>query len=217
MIKKHTFAGFGRIAFVLFALALSIMACSSLNSGPYDESFDSPGNWGSGSSADVQGQVLNGSYDMFVKNNHGLYLASAGENFADGVYELEATQIDGPLNNGYGMLFRVDEATDSFYVFEVSGDGYVWIGYCQELCETEAVALVGGDWFRSPAVKTGLMATNQLRVVANGPQMSFFVNGTAIGRTADSRLSEGDIAVMVEALGEPGVHVLFDNFSVNPP
>jgi len=217
MIKKNTFAGTGRIVLLLFALAFSAMACSSLNSGPYDESFDSAGNWGSGSSADVQGQVVDGSYDMLVKNNHGLYLSSAGENFADGVYELETMQIDGPLNNGYGMLFRVDEATDSFYVFEVSGDGYVWIGYCQELCETEAVALVGGDWFRSPAVKTGMMATNQLRVVANGPQMTFFVNGTAVGRTADSRLSEGDIAVMVEALGESGVHVLFDNFSVNPP
>jgi hypothetical protein len=217
MIKKRTFAGFGRIAFVFFALAFSTMACSSLNTGSYSESFDSPGNWGSGSSADVQGSVIDGSYDLLVKNNHGLYLASAGENFADGVYELEATQIYGPLNNGYGMLFRVDEATDSFYVFEVSGDGYVWIGYCQELCETDAVALVGGDWFRSPAVKTGLMATNQLRVVVDGPQMTFFVNGTEIGRTADSRLSEGDIAVMVEALGESGVHVLFDNFSVNPP
>jgi hypothetical protein len=217
MIKKRKFAGFGRILILFFALAFSTMACSSLNARPYSESFDSPGNWGSGSSADVQGRVLDGSYDLLVKNNHGLYLASAGESFADGVYELETTQIDGPLNNGYGMLFRVDEATDSFYVFEVSGDGYVWIGYCQELCETEAVALVGGDWFRSPAVKTGLMATNHLRVVADGPKMTFFVNGTEIGRTADSRLAEGDIAVMVEALGESGVHVLFDNFSVNPP
>jgi hypothetical protein len=175
------------------------------------------GTWGTGSSADVDGQVRDGVYDMHVKSNHGLYLATAGENFLDGNYEVEATQIGGPLNNGYGMLFRVDEETDSYYVFEVSGDGFVWIGRCSNLCEDEAVALVGGDWFPSPAVKQGLQQTNLLRVVANGPRMSFFVNGIEVGRTADETLAEGDIAVMVEALGEPGVRVIFDNFRVIPP
>lgn len=216
MTKSQFFTTLGRpLAFIL-VLALTSVGCSILNSGPFDESFDSLGSWGSGSSADVEGQVNDGVYEMYVKNNHGLYLATAGEKFDDGVYELEATQLDGPLNNGYGMLFRVDETTDSFYVFEVSGDGYVWIGYCSELCETEAVALVGGDWFRSPAVKTGHHAKNQLRVVANGQQMTFFVNGVEVGRTSDSRLTEGDIAVMVEALGESGVRVAFDNFQVTP-
>ena len=70
---------------------------------------------------------------MEVRSNAGLFMATAGESFGDGVYELEATQIDGPLNNGYGMLFRVDESSDSFYAFEVSGDGFIWIGWCRAL------------------------------------------------------------------------------------
>jgi hypothetical protein len=201
---------------VVLILAITSISCSLLASGPFNDSFDSAGNWGSGSSPDVEGQVNDGVYEMLVKSNHGLYLATAGKNFSDGVYEVEATQIDGPLNNGYGMLFRVDESTDSFYVFEISGDGYVWIGYCSDLCETEAVSLVGGDWFRSPAVNTGLQVKNRLRVEADGPQMTFFVNGVELGRTSDNRISEGDIAVMVEALGQPGVRVAFDNFSVEP-
>ncbi len=203
------------VTLVLFFVFLGA-ACSALVAGPYHENFDSAGTWGSGSSAEVNGQVKDGLYDMEVKSNHGLYLATAGKNFADGIYELEATQIAGPLNNGYGMLFRVDDSTDSFYVFEVSGDGFVWIGYCQDLCESEAIALVSGDWFRSPAVKTGLQATNRLRVIADGPIMTFFVNGVEVGRTSDSRLTKGDIAVMIEALGEPGIRVAFDNFSVTP-
>lgn len=200
----------------LLLTALSGVACGLLDSRPYEESFESPGNWGSGRSSEVEGQVNNDVYEMHVKSNHGLYLASAGEMFADGTYELEATQIDGPLNNGYGMLFRVDEPSDSFYVFEISGDGYVWIGYCVNLCDDKAIALVGGDWFPSPAVATGLHARNNLRVIAEGPKMTFFVNGIEVGRTSDNRLSEGDIAVMVEALGEGNIRVAFDNFKFTP-
>jgi len=212
-VTRHYFVA-GRLLVIGLVLALLTAACSILDSGPFLETFDSTGNWGSGSSVDVEGQVEDGVYDMYVKANHGLFLATAGETFGDGVYELEATQLDGPLNNGYGMLFRVDEDTNSFYVFEVSGDGFVWIGYCSDLCETEAVPLVGGDWFQSPAVNTGLQTPNNLRVVVEGPKMTFYVNGVEVGRTSDSRLSDGDIAIFVEALGERGVRVAFDNFEV---
>lgn len=206
----------GRLWAVLLLLPLLVAGCGSGSSSPYEENFDSAGNWGSGFSDEVDGEVVDGVYQMHVKTNHGMYLATAGERFANGIYSVEATQIDGPLNNGFGMLFRVDDETDSYYVFEISGDGYVWIGWCSALCEEE-IPLVGGDWFPSPAVEKGLQETNRLRVVADGPWMTFFVNGTQVGRTSDSRLAEGDIAVMVEALGEPGASVAFDNFTVTPP
>jgi hypothetical protein len=185
-------------------------------SDPYEETFDRIGNWGSGTSEDVDGQVHNGVYEMLVISNSGLYFATAGDCFSDGIYEVDATQISGPLNNGYGMLFMVDEITDSFYVFEVSGDGWIWIGRCTDLCELEQIALAGGDWFRSPAVNQGLQATNNLRVVVDGPEMTFYVNGVEVGRTSDDDLTEGDIAVMVETLGEGGVRVNFDNFKFTP-
>jgi hypothetical protein len=210
---KHPYLNLIGPLILLVVFAMTAMACSVLDSGPYEESFDAAGSWGVGASAEVEGQVTEGVYEMLVESNQGVYYASAGENFADGAYEVDATQIEGPLNNGYGLLFRVDEENDSFYVFEVSGDGYVWIGYCTDLCESEAVALVGGDWFRSPAVKMGLHETNKLKVVADGDRMTFFVNGLEVGRANDSRLAEGDVAVMVETLGEPGVRVVFDNFS----
>jgi hypothetical protein len=216
MISRLLQSSFVRLLVVLLVLSLGSVACNTLGSGPYEETFDSAGTWGSGSTSEVEGDVNNGVYEMLVKSNSGLYLATAGESFGDGIYEVEAIQVDGPLNNGYGMLFRMDDATDSFYVFEVSGDGFVWIGYCDDLCDTEAVALVGGDWFPSPAVKQGLQQNNHLRLVADGTRMTFFVNGVEVGRTSDSRLTEGDIAVMVEALGERGVRVIFDNFKVTP-
>jgi len=201
---------------IIFVILLSILIVTACRSGPYEETFDKTGNWGNGTTPDVVGLVDNSVYEMLVKSNSGLYLATAGETFGDGDYEVEATQIAGPLNNGYGFLFKVDETSDSFYVFEVSGDGWIWIGRCADLCESEQVPLVGGDWFRSPAINQGLQATNNLRVVIDGTLMTFYVNGVEVGRTSDDRLTEGDIAVMVETLGESGVRVIFDNFRFTP-
>lgn len=201
--------------FLLLALVPGLML-AACRSGPYEETFDSTGDWGVGNTPDVRGMVDNGVYEMYVKTNTDVYLATAGENFGDGIYEVEATQIDGPLNNGYGMLFMVDAESESFYMFEVSGDGWIWIGRCADRCETEQVALVGGDWFLSPAVNQGLQATNNLRVDVRSPRMTFYVNGVEVGRTSDDTLTEGDIAVMVEALGESGTRVIFDNFKFTP-
>jgi hypothetical protein len=201
---------------LLWAMVLLVSACSSRDNGPYEEDFEGEVTWGTGMSNDVEGQVTDGAYEMFVKSNQGVYMATAGKRFGDGVYVVDATQIDGPLNNGYGLLVRVDESDDAFYALEVSGDGYVWIGYCRELCKAEATALVGRDWFRSPAVKTGLQETNKLKVVIDGIRMTFFVNGLEVGRAVDDRLVQGDVAVMVEALGQPGIRVVFDNFSYTP-
>jgi len=183
---------------------------------PFLETFDTQGRWGTGSSADVEGRVKDGVYEMLVKNNHGLYSATAGQEFANAIYEVEVTQVDGPLNNGFGLLFRVDEVSDTFYVFEISGDGYVWIGYCNNRCDDEDIPLVGGDWFQSPVIRQGLQQTNQLKAIVEGSKMTFYINGIEVGRSSDSRLTEGDVAVMVETLGQRGVRVIFDNFKVMP-
>lgn len=217
MARKKLYLPLSYPVTFIVVLALSSLACANLiGSDSYQETFDEEGNWGTGNTNQVEGQVKDGVYELHVKDNNGVYYASAGENFADGTYVVEATQVDGPLNNGYGLVFRVDESSDTFYLFEISGDGYIWIGYCTASCQDESVALVGGDWFRSSAVKSGLFETNRLRVTAEGPEMTFFVNGIEVGRTSDSRLTNGDIGVMVEALGERGVRVAFDNFEVQP-
>jgi len=197
-----------------FVFVLVLNAANRAPGASYLATFDQPGTWGVGRSDEVEGQVVDGVYSMRVMASHGMFTATAGESFADGVFEVEATQVEGPLNNGFGLVFRVSD--NNYYALEISGDGYVWIGYCQQQCRSEAVALVGGDWFRSATIKTGLYETNLLRVVADGPSMSFFVNGVQVGRASDGRLTEGDIGVMVETLGEPGVHVVFDNFKVTP-
>ena len=199
---------------VLGLLLLLFAACTSLG-GPYEESFDDAGKWGTGEDLEASGEVTGGRYEFLVKADLGLFWATAGEQLSDGVYQVEATQLDGPLDNGYGLMFRVDADTNSFYLFEVSGDGYIWIGVCQESCEDEQ-PLIADGWFASEAVNQGLNAGNVLRARVEDGNMIFFVNDQEVGRVTDNTLSRGDIGIMVETLGQGGVLVAFDNFTVTP-
>lgn len=211
MLKKQKYIlAIGLLSLIMLALT----ACGSQQ--PYLETFDSPGDWRTGDDIDVEGDVQDGVFDLLVKADDLLIWTTAGKEFSDGVYEVEATQIDGPLDNGYGMLFRVNDETDDFYLFEISGDGFVWIGRYLNGGDDEITPIVSNSWFDSAAVSTGLNATNTLKVEAERANLIFYVNDQEVGRVTDNTFSKGDIGLMVRTLGAGGVHIQFDNFSVDP-
>jgi hypothetical protein len=201
---------------LLIIAAVTITGCGQRQQLPYNETFAEPGNWRIEEDADVSGQIQNGVYDLHVKTADLFIWTTAGEDFGDGIYEVEATPVEGPLNNGYGMLFRVDDDNDNFYVFEISSDGFIWIGRMQNGGRTERQPIVGNWWFESDAVRQGLNVTNRLKVRAEGANMIFYVNDREVGRVTDDTFQRGDIGLMVETFGIGGVRVHFDNFSVSP-
>ena len=200
------------ILIFIFASLLFLIGCSGPSS--FEETFDETGTWRVDSDGDVQGQVQNGVYDFRVIADELTTWTTAGQNFNDGVYEVEATQVDGPDNNAFGMLFRVDDNNDNFYAFLISGDGFAWIGKFEEGLIGDPI--VGEWWIESPAIIKGSDVTNTLRVEAESANLKFFVNDQEIGRVTDTSFTNGDIGLMVRSLGQGGVHVQFDNFTVNP-
>ena len=147
----------------LAVLLLLLAGCGGTEA--YSETFDETGDWRVESNSDVEGEIRDGVYDFIVKADDQLFWTNPGLNFSDGLYEVEATQIDGPLNNAYGMLFRLDDEESNFYAFQISGDGYVWIGrYYNGVPENEA--LINDWWFASDAINQGLNVTNTLAVRA---------------------------------------------------
>lgn len=207
---KRTF-----LALVL-CLAFLVAGCDLIAPQTYDESFDREGSWGTGSDLNVEGRVTGGAYNFLVKRDIGVFWATAGQKRGDGIYEVEATQVDGPLDNGYGMVLRFDADTESFILFEVSGDGFFQVLRCSDGCSEDYVPLVSTGWVRSEAVKEGLNRTNVLRVRAEGGNMIFFVNGERVGQASDPTLRSGDFGLVVETLGQGDVLVEFDNFKVLP-
>jgi hypothetical protein len=205
-----------KLLFLILIAALAVVGCSTTEQLPYHETFDEPGNWRTEEDADVSGQIQNGVYDLLVKTADLFIWTTAGEDFGDGIYEVEATPVEGPLDNGYGMLFRVDDENDNFYLFQISSDGFVWIGRVRDGGRGERQAIIGNWWFESDAVRQGLDVTNRLQVRAEGANMIFYVNDREVGRVTDDAFRRGDIGLMVESFGVGGVRVHFDNFSVSP-
>ena len=198
---------------ILIVVMTLIVACNKANQS-YSETFDNPGNWSTGDDTYTEGKIIDGSYDLLIKGDDVSRWASAGENFKDGRYEVEATQVDGPLDNGFGMLLRADTDKGDFYLFKISGDGYVWIGRYRN--EAEEQSIIGNHWFTSTAIKQGLNQTNKLRVDAESGNLIFYVNDQEVGRVTDNNFQQGDIGLYAQTLGQGGVHIQFDNFTVSP-
>ncbi|MEM7334123.1 MAG: hypothetical protein AAF490_18705 [Chloroflexota bacterium] len=200
-----------------FGLVILILVLASCNQNDaYLETFDTPGTWRVASDSNVTGFVDNGVYDFTVLADQLTFWTTAGREFSDGIYEVEATQRSGPVDNGYGMIFRVNDESDDFYSFQISGDGFVWIGRYRQGGIEEAEPIIDDWWFPSEAINQGIDQTNILRVQAEGQNLIFFVNDTEVGRVSDASFANGDIGLMVRTLGLGGVNVEFDNFSVSP-
>jgi hypothetical protein len=200
------------VLLVFTLLALSACQSAADTDLPYLEPFDAPGQWSTGEDAYSIGQVVDGVYDFTVTESDISRWASAGRVFDDGVYTVEARVLEGPLDNGFGMIFRANPESGDFYLFKISADGYVWIGRYQG--GAEDVTIVGDHWFESTAVQQGLNVTNILQVRAEAGNLIFFVNGQEVGRVTDDTFASGDVGLLVQALGQGGVRVAFDNLSV---
>ena len=187
----------------------------AIETAAYSDPFDEAGTWTVGDDGTASGAVQNGVYELYVERSGDIFWVTGGRNFADATYEVAATPIEGTIDNGYGMLFRVNNEDNNFYIFKVSSDGYVYIGRCATSC-AESAALVERDWFASDAVNQGLNVTNILRVEASGADLAFFVNDTEVGRVTDETLTQGDIGLVAETLSPGGLTVQFDNFTVTP-
>lgn len=195
-------------------LTALLAACGGNEDLPFAETFDDPGSWDVGSDTYTEGTIADGVYNLLIKDDDVSRWATAGLNFADGVYAVEVTQVAGPLDNGFGMIFRADPEAGDFYLFKISGDGFAWIGRYQDGVEGEPI--IGGHWFESPAVRQGLAQTNRLRVEANSGNLIFFVNDQEVGRVTDNTFASGDIGLFGQTLGQGGVQLQFDNFTVSP-
>lgn len=188
---------------------------------PYVEEFDREGGWDLGQataddgSTEAEAYIRNGVLDFTVQQAQSVYWSTSKNRLGNGTYEIEITAVGGPLNNGFGLLFLGDDDTGDYYMFEISSDGYVWIGFYGASGET-VIALVENGWFASDAVKQGLNQTNLLRVEVDSGTLEFFVNNEEVASIRDFKLLEGDVGVFIETLDEGDVRVHFDNLRYTP-
>jgi hypothetical protein len=124
---------------------------------------------------------------------------------SDAVVVVDAKLISGPLDFGYGVVFRSD-TNHSEYGFIISSDGH-WTAY--KLVNNQLTHIV--NWTASTQIHKNKGAHNLLTVYFKGTHMNFFINGMLVGQADDKTFSSsGTIGLTASA----GQNVVFANFSV---
>jgi hypothetical protein len=177
----------------------------------FSDGFDSPGGWRTSSDPEVEIAYAEGGLTIEIKVIDRVAWSVAGRSFKDGVVSVDATPIGGPDDNAFGLIIR--HADDrSFYRFEISSDGFFAVQAPQGAFGWEFLV----DWTESSAIHRG-QQTNRLKVECQGPAMTFWVNDVELVQVHDERYSEGDTGVIAGTFySEPGTHILFDNFDIEP-
>lgn len=173
------------------------------------ECFDSGANgWSSGafSEADFDSDTtINGQYVVTVtaklKDGYVYRDSLSAQTFDDFALSVEATPQDSNAGYTYGLVFR--NAGPSFYTFEVGNDR----AYHVYLHDAGWKALDQGE---TDAIRAG--QTNELKVVARGQEMAFFVNGDQVTSLQDSAISGGRAGLVLSVLDKDRTAtVRFDN------
>ncbi|MDX1413007.1 MAG: family 16 glycoside hydrolase [Candidatus Promineifilaceae bacterium] len=129
-----------------------------------------------------------------------------------------ALEVDGRLTGGsstttYGVMFRM-QSPDEFYRFEITGDGL----YVLERHDADGSWVrFSEDWLDAAVINQGVGAANKLKVVADGANISVYVNDALLEQVTDNAYTSGNIALDIGTFDGVGARVSFDNLVVYPP
>ncbi|MGZ6320671.1 MAG: LamG-like jellyroll fold domain-containing protein, partial [Ktedonobacterales bacterium] len=102
-----------------------------------------------------------------------------------GSISVQVAQVKGDTTQDYGLVFR-RASKGNYYVFGILSTGK-WDFY--KGVNNTASNVV--DPTVNSAIKTGLNATNTLKVTMSGSHFTFFVNGVQVGTADDTSFTSG--------------------------
>jgi len=147
----------------------------------------------------LQGVVLQEIHELFVPFDP--------ESFPYHFSVSLTAEANGPKDVAYGVLFRCVDY-DNLYYFRVSNLGDAGLYMSRD-----------GQWVElvAPTYTSALLPgqENLLRVVADGPRFSFWINGEYVFQITDDSLTTGNIGVAAELMNQGDEAIVeFDNVQV---
>ncbi len=109
-------------------------------------------------------------------------------------FQVQMTIISGDEG---GLAFRVNQATTQFYYFAVASDGSYHLDLVDGGLNLPSSLLQGSN----AVIKKGLNVPNVLAAVANGSQISLYVNNALIGNVTDSTYASGQLGLVTGDMG----------------
>jgi hypothetical protein len=122
---------------------------------------------------------------------------------------VQARQLRGENNFGFGIAFRGSASTGELYYFAISSNGE-W-AFQESFTSGPSTNIT--PWTSTSAINQGLGASNTLAVRYKGTSFTFYINNVQVGTAQDNALSTGLVGVWASG----GQEVVFNNFSVSEP
>ncbi|MCB0165329.1 MAG: PQQ-like beta-propeller repeat protein [Anaerolineae bacterium] len=180
--------------------------CTSL----YTDNFENPASgWYVGDNGNVRFEYLNDEYRLLIRNPR--WWAGARPNVAieNAIVTVDVRNVTGEPSS-YGLQFGIANNWSQFYSFEITPDGYYNLF---RYSSNSGWTLLARDV--SPHIYLG-QATNRLRIVRSGSQISAYANGQLLKSLSDSTFTGTRyLGVIVTSFDEPDIDVRFDNFTVD--
>lgn len=120
----------------------------------------------------------------------------------DFTLEAQILPLDTPTLDGYGLVYRAQDAAH-YYAFAVGSDGYYAV---LRVTGDDETALV--DWQQFPHIRRG-QGANRLRVACVGPTCRFYVNDEFAATVEDATWLTGDVGLWARSFGDWDVPVQF--------
>jgi Domain of Unknown Function (DUF1080) len=148
-------------------------------------------------------------------------LIPSNTSFSNFRLSVDAVLSKGTQDNGYGIYIRVASNQNSdlatYYRFEIYGDGTyaVFKGTVDANGNSTSKPLVN---YSASDVIQKVGSVNHLTIIANGPSMTFIVNGQTITTVTDSSYTSGSIALFVSNVQgtTPVAAATFSKLSIYP-
>lgn len=154
----------------------------------------------------------NGEFVIFVGKIETILWSKPNLHLTNVIIEVDTREAAGPDDNLYGIICRYQDS-NNFYRLVIAGNGYAGI---TKRAKGVVTVLSGPLLTRSPAVNRG-QASNHLKAVCDGSQLSLFVNEQLIAQAQDSDFTGGDVGLLASTGKHPGVEIHFSHFTVKQP
>ena len=204
----------------LFLLILLLVGCGGGGNEPeaapdvlFADSFapGETGNWEIEGDAQGVTSVTNAQLVIEINAPNTLQFSTlADHTFDDFVLEVDGRQLSGDLGNTYGVLFRMQDP-GRFYRFEINGNGQYML---ERRNGDGSWTRFVDDWTETAAIKQGISVTNRLKVEAQGPSITVYVNDQPVQQIMDNAYLRGAIALDAGTFIQPHTKVAFDNVVV---
>jgi hypothetical protein len=168
--------------------------------------------------------TLAGGKMLMESDNNKLYQEPfpGGKTYGDFRLDIDAGLTTGDPKNGYGVYVRGALAQDDplglFYRFEIYGDGYFYI-YKGSLDANGNLQVQSIAQSQQPSDAVNVKGQmNHLTIIAQGPKLTWIINGTTVASLTDNSYKSGTMALFVSNVAKvpAGAQATFQNLAIFP-